>query len=138
MGKSFVFDSAEPPTLAVLGQVERSAERGTEPVIIADDRFATVEWEWEGEVDTGAFQTCIEALAPQLVRAKGILNLSRSRDVSYNFNLVGRRASMSKLAHRQNTCQLVLIGEREHFDPEAARSLLFQTFADLKVVSQNG
>lgn len=135
MGKAFTFDSAEPPALAVLGQGPKPGARSSDRPIIAEDRFATLEWEWEGDVSTAAFQQCIEVLAPQLVRAKGILNLSRSTDVSYNFNLVGRRASMSKLSYRQPKCQLVLIGERQRFDPIAARDLLFQTFADLKVGS---
>jgi hypothetical protein len=57
---------------------------------------------------------------------------------SCNFNLVGRRASMTRLKSRQSSCQLVLIGERGRFDPEEARALLFRTFANLKLVVQNG
>lgn len=135
LGKAFVFDSATPPALALLGAPERSSPRPTGTPVVTDQRFVTLEWEWEGSVATIAFQTCIEALAPLLVRAKGILNLSRSADVSYSFNLVGRRASMDALQHRQDKCQLVLIGERGVFDPEAARALLFKTFADLKVMN---
>jgi G3E family GTPase len=138
MGKRVFFDGAEPPALAVLGTMPRAHKSDAERAVITQDRFVTLEWEWEGEVATAAFQAVIEKLSPVLVRAKGILNLSEMPGSSCNFNLVGRRASMTRLKSRQSSCQLVLIGERGRLDPEEARALLFRTFANLKLVVQNG
>lgn len=137
-GKAFFFESAEIPALAVLGTLPKSTAPEQKRTTIAEDRFATLEWEWDGEVATSSFQSCIEKLAPNLVRAKGILNLSEVPGTSCIFNLVGRRASMSRLKQRQQRCQLVLIGERGRFDPEQARTLLLQTFANINLVPRNG
>lgn len=133
LGKSFVFDSSQPPALVgLLGQGTRLTRHETITPIVAEDRFVTLECEWEGEVAGADFQSCIETLSPQLIRAKGILNLSGSAGGSYSFNLVGRRASMSALKYRQARCQLVLIGERGRFDADAAHVLLSKTFFDHK------
>ena len=133
LGKSLVFDSSRPPALvALLGQRSGlTCHEATAP-IVAEERFVTLEWEREGAVSATGFQRCIEVLAPQLIRAKGILNLSGSGEGSYSFNLVGRRASLSALRHRQTRCQLVLIGERGKFDADAAHVLLSKTFFNHK------
>jgi hypothetical protein len=77
-------------------------------------------------------------LVPQLVRAKGIVNLTGHSKVSFNFNLVGRRATMEPLSRRHASCRLVLIGERGRLDVEAARLTLLETFADMSPVGRNG
>lgn len=136
-GKALVFNADEPPTLAVLGTGIEARPALTDRPTITQDRFVTVEWTWQGEVSPQKFQHCIETLAPGLVRAKGILNLA-GFEGAHNFNLVGRRATMAPLARRHGSCQLVLIGERGKFDPEMARNLLFQTFADMSLMDRDG
>lgn len=136
-GKALVFAADEPPTLAVLGSKAPTRAVLADRPVITQDRFVTVEWTWQGEVSPQKFQACIEALAPRLIRAKGILNLI-GFESAHNFNLVGRRATMVPLARRHDTCQLVLIGERGTFDPEAARVMLLETFADMNPAGRHG
>lgn len=135
-GKALVFDSAEPVPLGLLvqGDAVRPAPESGERVTA--DRFASLEWEWNGEVTAAAFQSAIERLAPQLVRAKGIVNIAGRNEVSFSFNLVGRRASLEPLSRRYDACRLVLIGERAALDIAAARELLFTTFADLGAIGR--
>lgn len=136
-GKALIFNASEPATFELL--LAHGGERPTLPhrPSIAADRFASIEWEWDGEVSAERFQACIEDLAEQLVRAKGIVNLS-GRPGSFSFNLVGRRATMEPLTRRHKSCRLVLIGERGRLDVDAARGKLLETFADMSVVGRRG
>jgi G3E family GTPase len=137
-GKTLVFPSISPPTVAMLGigPVDRPVRPG-QPVL-ASDRFVTLEWQWKGSVSAQAFQACIETLVPSLVRAKGIINLQGQDARSFNFNLVGRRATIEPMARRQDDCQLVLIGERGKLDLDNARTMLIKTFVDSSPVGQHG
>jgi G3E family GTPase len=137
-GKALVFDSAEPVALELLlrGPGERpSAAR--RPLVTAE-RFTSLEWRWTGSVAAERFEACISALAPVLVRAKGIVNFTSMPDVSLEFHLVGRRATMQPLTRRREACSLVLIGETGRFDVEAARGRLVEAFADIGMVGRSG
>ncbi|MBN9308198.1 GTP-binding protein [Devosia sp.] len=136
-GKALVFDASEPAAFDLL-----LAHAGDRPPPydrprITADRFVSLEWEWTGVVRAERFQACIGALASQLVRAKGIVNLAE-REGSFSFNLVGRRATVEPLQRRHDACRLVLIGERGRLDVEMARGLLVETFGDLSLSGPNG
>ncbi|HQZ13096.1 MAG TPA: GTP-binding protein [Devosia sp.] len=127
-GKALVFDASEPSAHDILlGPARERSPLERRPKVTAD-RFVSVEWEWRGAVAAERFEDCIGELAPQLVRAKGIVNFTGRNEGSFSFNLVGRRATMEPLPRRYDTCRLVLIGERGRLDAEAARARLVATF----------
>ncbi|MDC9822773.1 GTP-binding protein [Devosia sp. ZB163] len=135
--KALIFDASEPGAFDLLvAQASAHPAPADRPKVTAD-RFVSLEWEWMGAVGAERFQACIGRLAPQLVRAKGIVNLL-DRDGSFSFNLVGRRATMEPLARLHKACRLVLIGERGRLDVEDARDVLLETFADMRILVQNG
>ena len=87
-------------------------------------RFATVEWTCPGAVSLPRFQGVIQTLAPQLLRAKGFLTLREKPGQTLLFQMVGRRASLVPATQDLPGCSLVLIGEAEGFEPDAALRLL--------------
>lgn len=102
-----------------------SRDRTTEPLSMpASRRFATLEWTCDGAIPLVAFQRVMQQLAPQLLRAKGLLAVTGTPGQSLLFQMVGRRASLNPSDRVLSGCALVLIGEREAFDPETARELL--------------
>lgn len=136
-GKAFVFDTAEAAAFdLLLAQAGPRAAPGERPRVSAE-RFVSLEWEWIGAVALERFQAMISALAPSLVRAKGIVNFT-GRAGSFSFNLVGRRATIEPLTRPHERCRLVLIGERGRLDLDAARGRLVETFADMSLVGRNG
>lgn len=130
-GKALVFDSSEPVALGILAHRDDTVRVPSANRQVAEDRFVSLEWRWTGDVPPERFQSCVETLAPRLVRAKGIVNLSGREDASFAFNLVGRRATLEPLGRRHDDCQLVFIAERGRLDADAARQLLFTTFAGM-------
>ncbi|WP_109468671.1 CobW family GTP-binding protein [Albibacillus kandeliae] len=123
MGKRHIYDANEPlPLRTLLAQPRNQRAAPTAP--IRDDRFVHLEWELDGPVSLPAFQDTMTALAPSLLRAKGFLQLA-GREGAFTFQLVGQRAAMAPRPGQAGSgCQLVLIGERATFDPEAARARL--------------
>jgi len=90
------------------------------------DRFVTMQWQSDRPLSMEAFQTGLQDLGQGLLRAKGWLVFDNRPDQTHLFQLVGRRASFSPAPHRDGAppCQLVLIGEKDTFDPgRAARQL---------------
>lgn len=87
-------------------------------------RFAAVEWQSEEAIHAGRFQAVIQALSPMLIRAKGIVNFVEKPGNSFLLQMVGRRASLTRLSQSQPGCRLVLIGEAAIFDPAAVRGRL--------------
>lgn len=123
-----VFDMDSPLPLAVL--IEEGAGIGrfvdAGHTIQRDDRFVYLEWTYAGVVDTHEFQVLIGHLAPQLLRAKGFLTFQGRADRAH-FQLAGQRATLAVAKDSDRTgCALVLIGERNVFDIEAARAGLNQ------------
>ena len=90
----------------------------------ANRRFATLEWTCAGAVDMRAFQAAIQRLAPSLLRAKGFLTVTGASTRHLLFQMVGRRASVMPADLQKDGCDLILIVEREVFDPDTARRLL--------------
>ena len=90
----------------------------------AGSRFATLEWTCENAIELARFQLTIHDLSPRLLRAKGFLTVTGSATPRLLFQMVGRRASLLPSDHDGSGCSVVLIGERESFDPDAARDLL--------------
>ena len=113
--------SAEIGDLIGATVFRRSGPAGPPP---AQARFATVEWRREGPVSLPDFQLAIQTLAPDLLRAKGVLNTVGPQSRRLLFQMVGRRASLAPSDLRESGCALVLIGEKDRFDPVKARELL--------------
>lgn len=90
----------------------------------AATRFATLHWRHDGAIAMAEFQAVIQRLAPGLLRAKGFLTVTGASAPRIVFQMVGRRASVTPGDGMGQGCQLVLIGEREVFDPDAAGQLL--------------
>jgi len=90
------------------------------------DRFVTLDWKADRPVSLAAFQAALGQIAPGLLRAKGYLELQERPGRTYLYQLVGKRATFSEAARKPNEkcCRLILIGERESFDREAALHLL--------------
>jgi G3E family GTPase len=87
-------------------------------------RFAAVEIVNPAAASLPAFQSAMEALAPCLLRAKGILHFKEMPGRAFLFQMVGRRATIVPFSEAEAGCRLVLIGERASFDPDAARDSL--------------
>lgn len=90
------------------------------------DRFVTLEWQADRPISLAAFQAALSQIAPGLLRAKGYLMLHEKPGHTYLYQLAARRATFSEVAPRpdEQSCRLVLIGERGRFDREAALTLL--------------
>ncbi|MEY8840456.1 GTP-binding protein [Cribrihabitans sp. XS_ASV171] len=123
-GKRHVFDMTEPVPLSALFVEAPKEHRPSASHPHGDDRFLHFEWEYHGAVDLRAFQHVVSGLADTLLRCKGFLDVASGKGRML-FQLVGTRAALSPAPPgRAKGCQLVLIGERGRFDPEAARQIL--------------
>lgn len=91
---------------------------------VTADRFAAVEVVNPAPASLPAFQSAMEALAPGLLRAKGILHFEEMPGRAFLFQMVGHRATLAPFSEEEPGCRLVLIGERTSFDPDAARERL--------------
>tara|TARA_R110002020_G_scaffold316999_1_gene532674 strand:- start:47601 stop:48521 length:921 start_codon:yes stop_codon:yes gene_type:complete len=126
-GKTRIFDAGDPllPLTAILGQARSSGISCSEPGVISDDRFASLEWEHPGSLPLAGFQSVIGRLSPSLLRVKGFLRLDEQGDRTLVFQMAGQRATLAPAETVQASgCRLVLIGERDRFDPAAARDML--------------
>lgn len=126
---ALVFETdGEVAMTAIILESEISHARQGQPRIIAADRFTTLELRTSSEMSLEDFQRTIQRLAPDLVRAKGILNFAHQPSASMVFQLVGRRATLETLGRKDDESRLVLIGERKSFDLETARTALAPLF----------
>ncbi|MDQ2094942.1 CobW family GTP-binding protein [Rhodalgimonas zhirmunskyi] len=125
MGKPAVFGQ-DGSTLAVRDLIGRGTHRRDpgQRSLIDSGRFTSLEWSCETPVSMPRFQRLIGALSGQLLRAKGFLTFREKPGEHLLFQLVGRRASLAPSERKQNGCQLVLIGEKSDFDPDAAEQRL--------------
>lgn len=121
-------DGAPLPVDLILGPGGRSPPRPAHVPITAD-RFITLEVDQTAPAALAAFQTAIEALAPVLLRAKGLMTFAELPGRTMLFQMVGRRATLGPHGTTQPGCRLVLIGERGVFEPEAARAVLGPVWA---------
>lgn len=124
-----VFDLALEgmPVDLLLGQSDFAAKRQPPgPERVRADRFVTVEWQADGPLSLPAFQAALAQIAPGLLRAKGYLTLHERPNEVHLFQMVGRRATFSpvKPLPEDRRCRMVLIGERQGFDAEAACAAL--------------
>lgn len=95
---------------------------------LVDDRFAHVEWSFDGAIDLAGFQGVMGQLAPDLLRAKGFLRF-RGQANAMLFQLSGRRATLERApAGIEPACRLVLIGESDAID----RRKIMQRLASLE------
>jgi G3E family GTPase len=90
--------------------------------LVTADRFASLEIVNSAPVGLEAFQSAMEALAPSLLRAKGILSFKEMPTRAFLFQMVGRRATIAPYDSDSFGCKLVLIGDRSSFDLAKARS----------------
>jgi G3E family GTPase len=126
MGKNAIFglDADKEPLNALL-EFSRDAPRaaGREAVQTAE-RFATLEWRCEGAIPMQAFQGAIASISPKVLRAKGFVSLVEKPEGQLVFQLAGQRATLAPRKEVGAGCALVFIGEKDQFDPEAARAVL--------------
>lgn len=129
MNKTLVFDTDEGaiPIEALL-VFDRHFEQPAQGRIAAS-RFTSVEWRQTGSVGLERFQAGMAALAPRLIRAKGIVNFTEQPGKSFVLQMVGRRASLSPFAKFEPDCRLVVIGEAAAVDTETVHAHLAQIFA---------
>ena len=126
LGKRHLFDSRDPLPVAALlaGPGRADRQSASADTLISDTRFTHLEWEHPGPFALPDFQAAMTRLAPDLLRAKGFLQFS-GRDGCFVFQLVGQRATLAPQPDRAASgCQLVLIGERDQFDRDAASGML--------------
>ncbi|MFV0473337.1 MAG: CobW family GTP-binding protein [Pikeienuella sp.] len=126
MGKRRVFGAdGDVGSLAALLALagDRKPGDGRAPVA-AEGRFASAEWRCEGVVPMAAFQQAIGALAPTLLRAKGFMSFRETPGEQFIFQLVGQRASLAPRPEPATGCELVLIGRKDQFDPQATLAML--------------
>ncbi|MBA4789629.1 MAG: GTP-binding protein [Rhizobiales bacterium] len=129
MGKALVVtaDAAGgvPPDLLFGGRIRRlAAEDATGGAPIRDERFLRLDWTSPAPLLLPRFQAAIEALAPQLARAKGFLAFVERPGDAFLFQMVGRRASLEPVRRPVQGAELVLIGPRTQFDPARAAAVL--------------
>jgi len=91
---------------------------------IRDDRFVRLEWSSPTPISLPRFQAMIQALAPQLARAKGFLSVREHPEQALLFQLVGRRASLTPAGAPRGGTQLVFIGKAGLFDGARVTSAL--------------
>ncbi len=124
LGKQHVFDLSKGfPHMAVFHPEPRKRTALNKP--LQDDRFAHLEWQYNGKIDLRRFQSVMSALAPDLLRAKGFVWVAEG---SLLFQMTGTRATLSRAPEAasaaQQGCQLVLIGERKRFDADRVEQQL--------------
>lgn len=126
LGKSQVFDLADPLPITAMMLEGHEKQRQTTGAPLRDDRFVYREWQFEGRVNMQAFQQIMEELAPTLLRAKGLLAF-KGQEHRLLFQLTGTRATLARGPKGDaQDCQLVLIGDRKSFDADRAMALLSQ------------
>lgn len=89
--------------------------------------FDTLSWTCDAPLSLPRFQAVIGKLAPQLLRAKGILQFLEQPDRPMLFQFAGRRATLGAaptVAPGQTPVRLVLIAERGGIDAAAVRTML--------------
>jgi hypothetical protein len=117
-----------PPEIqfgAALRQLLQSSPRST--TAVAPPSFETLSWIGDVPFSLSRFQAVIGTLAPDLVRAKGILEFREQPGRPMLFQLAGRRAMLGAAPpakDRQAAVRLVLIAERGQLDTASVRSML--------------
>jgi G3E family GTPase len=126
MGKTVILGlDADTGSLNALLGFGRSAPRGLPKAPVQSaDRFATLEWRNDGPIPMSRFQHAIGLISPKLLRAKGFVSFVEKPRARLVFQLVGQRATLAPQNGAGSDCALVLIGEKNLFDPEAARKVL--------------
>lgn len=119
-----LFDLTEDLPISLLLDQGGATPRASAAPSLPDSRFVTLEWAHDGAIDLAAFQTVMEQVAPELLRAKGFLRVTGHEDTLL-FQLSGTRATLERApAPAAPCCQLVLIGARDVFDRDRAAGLL--------------
>ncbi|WP_372069413.1 GTP-binding protein (plasmid) [Tistrella mobilis] len=91
----------------------------------AGSRFATTTWQGAGPVSLVALQALIGALAPVLVRAKGIFRFTERPGQTWLLQMVGQRVTLAPLSgDYPEGCRLVLIAEAGRLDGAAIAAQL--------------
>jgi len=126
MGKRMIFGlEGETGSLnALLGFSDANLRLTGRVPVQSSNRFATLEWRYEGPVPMAAFQRAIGSITPMLMRAKGFVCFVEKPGAQMVFQLVGQRATLAPRPNTAEGCALVLIGEKDVFDPEAIRAVL--------------
>lgn len=126
MGKRLVYGAASDTDMltSLLGFGTSRTRFTTGAPVQSDDRFATLEWHYQGQVRMAAFQSVIGTISPTLLRAKGFVCFAEKPGAQMVFQLVGQRATLAPRDQAGKGCTLILIGEKELFDPDACRKAL--------------
>lgn len=126
IGKRLVYDTASDTDMlnALLGFGASSTRLTAGAPVQSDDRFASLEWHHQGHVSMAAFQSVIGAISTTLLRAKGFVCFTEKPGAQMVFQLVGQRATLAPRDQLGEGCTLILIGEKEAFDPDACRKAL--------------
>ncbi len=124
MGKRNIFDVDVAPLAALLGMGGAVDRRRGGLRVQSQSRFTSLEWRYEGPVPIAAFQHVIGELSVMLLRAKGFVAFVEKPGVQLVFQLVGQRAVLAPRTEPGTGCEIVFIGERDQFDPDAARAVL--------------
>ena len=93
--------------------------------------FDTWSFTTDRPLDKDSFLTAVWNLPTGIVRAKGLLSLAGDPRTLTNFQLVGRRATLTRMAATQpkSLSRLVVIGVPNSFEPEALDALFRSTMA---------
>lgn len=128
-GAAFIFDADATPLPGPAILDADMEPRGTgQATLLADERFARLEWRWTGGCSLADFQALIGRWSGRLLRAKGILNFTERPGSSFLFQLVGRRATLEPLGSTDVETRLVLIGEKQQFDTDRLHDELIFLF----------
>ncbi|ADO42651.1 CobW family GTP-binding protein [Ketogulonicigenium vulgare] len=123
MARLPVLDARDPlPFDLLLAQPRRA--KVPQPKSDHGARFTALEWAAEHPIDRAAFMEILTRTAPQLLRAKGILHFTDRPDRALLLQLAGPRASLTPFSAPTAGCQLVMIGDADSFDREAAKATL--------------
>ena len=126
MGKNAIFglDADKGSLNALLGFSHDAPRGGGRETLQSAERFATLEWRCEGAIPMAAFQSAIASIAPMVLRAKGFVSFVEKPGEQLIFQLAGQRATLAPRKEVGVGCALVFIGEKNQFDPKAARAIL--------------
>lgn len=103
------------------------------------EEFESWSWQGTGPLDSRKFRHAMRRLPPGLLRAKGIVSLAGLPDGRGVFHLVGKRMSLDvEAAPPPAVSQLVAIGRRGSFDPDALARLVDDCCEGGGVVSAHG
>ena len=109
-----------PPELLFSAGLHQARPAGAQRAGFSTPGFQTMDWTADAPVSLPKFQRVIGQLAPQLVRAKGILAAADQPGRPLLFQMVGSRATISQappLPPGAALVRLVLIGPLGGFDP---------------------